>query len=643
MILDSQTTKSKSIYQTCSHKNAAILFLIFLCRLTFAQTGPGGVDNSTNNVLWLKANAGTSTTTNSVAVSSWIDQSGNANNVAQPTANLQPLYMTNIINGYPCILFDNNSGTNDKLQGKNSTTLDGTRGYTFFMVSRQQVLDGAARTIISKRQTVGVNESFMQFYQTSNEINTDIDGNGDRYTTTAAASFSINTNYIIDQLYDGTLAQASRCKTYIGGTLNVTSSETSTIVPNYNSPLLIGSTDTSDGRPLGGYIAELIVYRRALNNAERYIVDNYLSSKYNITIANDLYAGDNVGNGSYYMDVAGIGTDATGSNTAFATTRSAGLGITQNSGFGNGDYIMVGHKTVTNGLDSSDIGGIAGGTFTARWSRIWYWDIRDAAPSLTANISFDLVAGGFSPSPNAGTAANYKLIYRSGQSGSWTMVATASSVSGTTISFANISLAATGDGYYGLASLNYPVSPLPIELLSFNAIANNNKVDLKWETVTEINNAYFTIEKSKDGQTFEKVIDVPGAGNSTSLKEYYESDYQPYTGTSYYRLKQTDRNGNYTYFPLSIVKYNANMDMEFYPNPISAKEDLNIKVSGYQNKEVLVVLRDISGREYFSKVLVIQEETGLFAIDATQQIPPGTYIIVASSNGDIYSRKIIVN
>ena len=613
--------------------------VLFLVTVLHAQTGPGGVDNTTNNVLWLKADVGTSTTTNSVAVSSWADQSGNSNTVTQATANLQPLYMTSIINGFPCIWFDNVSSTNDKMLGKNSATLDGTAGYTFFTVTRPQNLDGSsARAIISKRTTVSVQESFMQFYYTSNKLFTDIETTDDRYNT--ATTFTNNTNYLIDQLYDGTLAKASRCKTYVGGNLDVTSAETNSFVPNNISPLVIGSTDSSDGRPFGGYIAELIIFRKAVNNAERYIVDNYLSAKYNLTIVNDLYVGDNTSNGDYDFEVAGIGIDASGSNLAFATSRGAGLGITQNSGFGNGDYLLAGHKTPVNSLDSVDVVGITG-TGIQRWSRIWYWDLTDAGTAMTVDISFNLNDGGFAFAPNAGVASNYQLIYRSGQSGAWTAVATASSTSGTTIFFNNIALP-NGDGYYTIATQQKTASPLPISLLDFTAIANNNKVDIKWTTVTETNNSYFTIEKSDDGKNFNKLINVQGAGNSTSQKDYYESDYQPYNGTSYYRLKQTDFNGNYKYFPIVVVFFNLEKNIKFYPNPIQTNQNLNAQVTGYKNEEILVVLRDVQGKEFYSKLIISEEDTQLFTFDATQQIPPGTYLIVASSNGSIYSQKIIV-
>jgi len=621
--------------------------LFFIAALQ-AQTGPGGVDNSTNNVLWLKADAGTSTITNSVAISSWLDQSGNNNHVYQTNSALQPLYQTSAINGFPGLLFDNVSSTNDKMLGHDSPTLDNTNGYSFFTVSQPQHMTGT-NVILSKRTNVDINESFMLFYYTANQFYVDIETTNDRFYS--SATFTNNTTYLIDELYDGTQAAASRCKLLIGGTqTNVkavsggaatsTGYETSATVPDNASPLIIASTDSADPRPFGGYIAEVIVFRKTVNNAERYIVDNYLSAKYNLTIANDLYAGDNSANGDYDYEAAGVGTDASGSNTAFATSRGAGLGITQNSGFGNGDYLIAGHKTPVNSLDSSDIGGITG-THVARWSRIWYWDLTDAGTAMTVNVSFNLVDGGFPSAPSAGVASNYQLVYRAGQSGSWTTVATASSTSGTSIFFSNVALP-NGDGYYTIATAQKTASPLPIELLDFTAVANQNKVDINWATLTETNNAYFTIEKSEDGKNFKKLINVPGAGSSSTQKDYYESDYQPYSGTSYYRLKQTDFNGNYKYFPIAVVIFNSKKNIGFYPNPVKVNQNLNMQVDGYKNEEVLVVLRDVQGKEFYSKLIITQEDSQLFALDATQQIPPGTYLIVASSNGNIYSQKIIV-
>ena len=113
-------------------------------------------------------------------------------------------------------------------------------------------------------------------------------------------------------------------------------------------------------------------------------------------------------------------------------------------------------------------------------------------------------------------------------------------------------------------------NPLPIALLSFNAIPNGEIVDVNWETVTEINNNYFTVERSEDGQTFTELTTVPSKGNhgnSTSPLAYQVKDTEPINGISYYRLKQTDYNGNYKYFNIVDVSFEGSTNIKIYPNP----------------------------------------------------------------------------
>lgn len=99
-------------------------------------------------------------------------------------------------------------------------------------------------------------------------------------------------------------------------------------------------------------------------------------------------------------------------------------------------------------------------------------------------------------------------------------------------------------------------SILPIELYSFNGHNNENVNELYWVTETEINNDYFTVERSMDGINFVSVADVAGAGNSNSLLDYQLTDYNPYTGINYYRLKQTDFNGSFSYSDLIAIEVN---------------------------------------------------------------------------------------
>jgi len=107
-----------------------------------------------------------------------------------------------------------------------------------------------------------------------------------------------------------------------------------------------------------------------------------------------------------------------------------------------------------------------------------------------------------------------------------------------------------------LASIS-ALNPLPITLIQFNAAPEGEDVRLEWVTASERNNAYFTIERSTDGIAFESLMDVPGAMNSASILNYTELDRNPYSGLSYYRLRQTDVDGNTAYSNVVAIMMGA--------------------------------------------------------------------------------------
>lgn len=601
-----------------------------------AQTGPAGVGTSANNVFWLKANAGTSSTTNNTPISSWNDQSGNALNMTQTVAVQQPSFASNIINGFPAVQFDNNSasGQNDKMLGPDSPLLDNTNGYSFFTVTRPQNLDGAARVIVSKRTTVSVDQSFMLFYYTGNNMHVDIQTTNDRFNT--GAVFSNNNNYIIDVIYDGTIPNP-RCSVYVGETFTTSANETSTLVPDNASPIILGTTDAGDPRPYGGYMSEVIIYREALVPAKRIIVNNYLSAKYGIALAsNDKYAGDNSGNGDYDFDVAGIGQESTGSNTSFSASISGGLAITATSGLNNTDYLLAGHAVAVNSVITTDVTGLSG-VNKARWQRVWYIDVTNTSTDISGNVEFDLSDGGLPGTPLV--AANYKLIYRAGQSGAWSEMATASSISGDKILFSGITF--TADGYYTIGSINFFNSPLPIVLNGFTAVASDSKVDLAWSTSSEKNNAYFSIEKSRDGIGFEEVLQVKGAGTSMAAKNYSGSDLHPYDGLSYYRLKQTDTDGSTAYSQLVTVTFNKKEDLfaKIYPNP--ANGTLYVEVQGGSQLDLFISLRDQTGKACFARGWSGGQYPSTLPLDV-ERLAKGIYFVSIYNGARYFSQKIIL-
>ncbi len=111
---------------------------------------------------------------------------------------------------------------------------------------------------------------------------------------------------------------------------------------------------------------------------------------------------------------------------------------------------------------------------------------------------------------------------------------------------------------------------LNIELLGFNARnINNEYVKLDWYTATESENDYFEIERSKSGIDWEVIVEVDGAGDSDNVIKYEAQDKEPYDGVSYYRLKQTDVDGAYSYSDVVTVSIAENKKFIVYPNPAS--------------------------------------------------------------------------
>lgn len=532
---------------------------------SFGQSGPAGVGTPATNVLWLKADAGTSTSTNGSPVASWNDQSGNSVVLNQSSPSQRPQFVGSLMNGYPSIEFDNNgsSGQNDYFIAPDNPIFDNTNGYSFFTVTRMKGF-GDAQAIVSKRNNVGNEEAFMLFYYTGNRLFVDIDNDNNRFSNSVVST--INTNKIYDVFYDGTAIAAQRSTIFDQELLQTTSTENSATVPDKISPLVVGATHSNDPRAFNGYISEIIMYRTKVNDAQRTIINNYLSAKYDIALSiNDFYAGDNPANGNYDRNVAGIGRDAVGgSSLQFNPSTCAGMGILSAAGLDNSDFILAGHAFPTNSEVTTDIAGITG-TYISRWQRIWYIDITNTGTSNTTHMTFDMSDAGMA-GVTLGLTSNYTLVYRPGQTGPWTEIATANSIVGDQILFPNQSL--TLDGYYTLATKDFTVSPLPVELVYFDATLTNGQVALTWQTASEFNSSYFDVLRSDDGQNWSSVGTVPAHGTSQFTIDYALMDKSPLSNVSYYQLKEVDLNGSFHLSDIQSINNSRKVNqVKIYPNP----------------------------------------------------------------------------
>ncbi len=134
---------------------------------------------------------------------------------------------------------------------------------------------------------------------------------------------------------------------------------------------------------------------------------------------------------------------------------------------------------------------------------------------------------------------------------------------------------------------------LPVELLFFNVKCNNKKGHLNWATANEINNNYFTIERSKDAINWKIIETVDGAGNSEQTMNYSFIDTESLTGTSYYRLKQTDFDGNFEYSNIIVLACKENSSIiNIYPNPNNGK----VIIDGVKQNAVLMVFNSIGAK-----------------------------------------------
>src|SRR5690606_28973333 len=111
-------------------------------------------------------------------------------------------------------------------------------------------------------------------------------------------------------------------------------------------------------------------------------------------------------------------------------------------------------------------------------------------------------------------------------------------------------------------------SGLPIELSKFTAsVSERTTTLLNWTTKSESDNAYFTVERSADGFAWTELVQIDGAGNSSQTVHYNFEDENPLSGISYYRLKQTDFNGGFTYSDVISVSIYSDENELPYPNP----------------------------------------------------------------------------
>lgn len=185
-------------------------------------------------------------------------------------------------------------------------------------------------------------------------------------------------------------------------------------------------------------------------------------------------------------------------------------------------------------------------------------------------------------------------------------------------------------------------SPLPIELTAFSAHVEYNKVKIEWTTASELNNDYFTIERAREIEQFEDIEKIEGKGTTSLVSNYLTYDYTPFSGKSYYRLKQTDFDGQFSYSHIVFVEFEGTKErLTVYPNPVINNE-VNILIDGLNPfEEVVLNMIDMRGvSTYSSKHTANHGGIINTTIDLTNS-SRGLHIILVNSASGLKAKLLV--
>jgi hypothetical protein len=187
-------------------------------------------------------------------------------------------------------------------------------------------------------------------------------------------------------------------------------------------------------------------------------------------------------------------------------------------------------------------------------------------------------------------------------------------------------------------------TPLPIELNFFKAALVGDQVALDWETATEFNNALFTVEKTTDFETFYTVGNIDGKGESRTASKYSMIDLSPISGKSYYRLRQTDLDGKFSYSQPVMINYEGASvpTLSVYPNPTKGSF-VNLVISGLRGvREIPVKIFNPQGQVVFETIMTTEND-GTFQneLQIGDHLSKGIYIIKAGRTLSL-TRKLAI-
>ena len=605
------------------------MILVLLAQLwvfnAVGQKGPGGVGTTTgtsNLSLWLDAGTITGLSNNDNMTGVWIDLSGNGYNAEIGAA---PQYKSaGGGNGQPSLYFDDNN--NEYMYVPTNSEVMPTGELSVFVAANFENGSDHWASIISAYDDNAGNDGWaFERNGGSDKMNFWID---DYTSENCLQTMTYGQDEVWSMVFNTTdntgyaYLSENECTFNFNGPMDYHGGA--------NDDLLIGA-GADNGGPgyfMRGDICEVIVYDVAVNDAQRIIISNYLSAKYDTDLDNyDIYDEDD--NGDYDFDVSGIGRiDA--ANIHDDSQGASMVRILNPTGLNDDEFMFWGHDNAsTNATNTTDVPvGV-----DARIERVWRVSERNSANSSNVNVGNVDMRWDLSFYPTPITTGDLVLLIDTDNDGSFTDetgIGGAADLGGGIYEFSSVSGGSTGlrnNRRFTIGTTNAFRTPLPIDLLSFKVNEREEHAQLSWETAQEINNDFFTIERSEDTYYWEEVGQVKGSGNSNVVRSYGFLDLNPGNGLFYYRIKQTDFNGDFSHSQIKTITIKSSLEFTCYPNP--SKGSVNIRVNDPIAARLQVYSSD--GRLLYDKSNLQRKFETIHLAEA------GVYSVVCSS---VYGRLI---
>jgi hypothetical protein len=272
-----------------------------------------------------------------------------------------------------------------------------------------------------------------------------------------------------------------------------------------------------------------------------------------------------------------------------------------------------------------------------------YWEIKPSATSGVDGGVYTVNLEGDNISLAASTNASYtdvRVIKSPDPHTSWILQGDHGAATGTNADF---TVSRTGMSGYSFFAMAFPSSaPLPIELVSFAAnCADNNTVAVNWTTASEHNSDYYTVEKSRDGISWNVLKTIPAAGNSTQLINYSVADASDISGTVYYRLTQVDVDGASKMY--DIVSTNCSSESELsliaYPNPSNGQ--FTVKIENALGGKYELAITDMQGKAIEVQSLDLETGTTVVKLNPVG-LQPGVYLLQFMQDGNMLQQQKLV-